>query len=71
MKKIQKIEWPGAVRCLDCKEVLVSNYTHDCQICHCKNQTMVDGGKAYFRYGGLDMDKVQILELSIRKGRKK
>ncbi len=61
----KRIEWPGAVRCGDCKEVLVSNYVHDFVCCNCANGTFVDGGKAYHRYGGKDLKKVQLLKLSI------
>jgi hypothetical protein len=57
--------WPGVVQCLECKAVLVSNYTHDYKTCGCPNQTMVDGGKDYLRYGGVSMSKVRVLRLSI------
>lgn len=61
---MKRIEWPGVVQCLHCKEVLVSNYVHEFVSCRCINQAFVDGGKAYLRYGGLDMTKVQVLKLS-------
>jgi hypothetical protein len=61
----EKIEWPGVVQCLECKEVLVSNYTHDFKRCQCPNETMVDGGRAYLRCGGVDMRKVRVLKLSV------
>lgn len=48
----------NAVQCKDCKEILVSHYTHDYKTCKCPQETMVDGGLSYGRYGGKDMDKV-------------
>lgn len=49
----------NSVTCLLCGEVLVSNYTHDYKQCSCENETMVDGGLSYVRYGGKDLDKVK------------
>ena len=49
----------NSVTCLSCKEVLVSHHRHDYKTCGCDNQTMVDGGTAYQRYGGLDLKKVK------------
>lgn len=49
----------NSVTCLDCGEVLVSHHRHDYKTCGCDNQTMVDGGTAYQRYGGLDLKKVK------------
>ena len=49
----------NSVTCLDCGEVLVSHHRHDYKTCGCDNQTMVDGGTAYQRYGGIDLKKVK------------
>ena len=49
----------NSVTCLKCKEVLVSHHRHDYKTCGCDNQTMVDGGTAYSRYGGIDLKKVK------------
>lgn len=49
--------------CVACKEVLVSNYTHDYVQCHCWQGTFVDGGRAYLRYGGKDLAQVLPLKL--------
>ena len=49
----------NSVTCLSCKEVLVSHHRHDYKTCGCDNQTMVDGGTAYSRYGGVDLKKVK------------
>jgi len=49
----------NSVTCLSCNEVLVSHHRHDYKTCGCDNQTMVDGGTAYQRYGGIDLKKVK------------
>lgn len=51
----------NAVRCLSCNEVLVSYYGHDYKTCSCDNQTMVDGGNNYQRYGGKDLNLVETI----------
>ena len=51
----------GKVKCLNCGKVLESKYRHDFQSCDCENQTFVDGGNDYCRYGGMDMSKVKVL----------
>lgn len=48
----------NSVLCLGCGATLVSYHRHDYKTCNCENQTMVDGGTAYLRYGGVDMTKV-------------
>lgn len=47
------------VKCLNCDEVLISHHNHDFNICTCLNQTMIDGGYSYTRYGGVDMNLVE------------
>jgi hypothetical protein len=47
------------VTCLECGEVLVSEHRHDYKTCSCPNETMIDGGNAYVRYGGKDLSKVE------------
>lgn len=37
----------------------MSHHRHDYKTCGCENQTMVDGGTAYQRYGGIDLKKVK------------
>ena len=51
-KKISKVQ------CLGCGEVLLSQHVHDFQHCSCANYTFVDGGAQYYRYGGMNMDKI-------------
>ena len=46
------------VQCKACGEVLISYHRHDYKTCSCKNETMADGGTAYQRYGGKDLDLV-------------
>ena len=48
------------VTCLECGEVLVSEHRHDYKTCSCPNETMVDGGNAYVRYGGKDLSKIEL-----------
>lgn len=54
-------KYPGALQCLQCKTFLVSFSRHDYKTCQCPNQTMIDGGHDYLRYGGKDIKKIQIL----------
>lgn len=46
------------VQCKSCGEVLTSYHRHDYKTCGCWNETMVDGGTDYQRYGGKDLDLV-------------
>lgn len=48
------------VQCKQCGEVLTSYYGHDYKTCSCENVTMVDGGTNYQRYGGKDLDLVDL-----------
>jgi hypothetical protein len=50
----------SSVICLECGEVLVSRHRHDYKTCSCEQETMIDGGLEYIRYGGRDLAKVQI-----------
>ena len=49
------------VKCLECGTILESRHVHDYNTCDCPNNTMVDGGLEYERYGGKDMDKVETM----------
>lgn len=46
------------VQCKNCGEVLTSYNRHDYKTCGCENETMVDGGNDYQRYGGKDLSLV-------------
>lgn len=56
-------KYPGVIQCLECKKILVSFHRHDYKTCSCPNETMIDGGHDYLRYGGKDMKKIQILKI--------
>lgn len=51
----------NSVKCLCCGEVLVSKNHHHYVVCNCDNKTFVDGGLDYSRYGGKDLDNVEVL----------
>jgi hypothetical protein len=53
----------NSVTCLECLETLVSYHRHDYKTCGCKNETMVDGGIEYLRYGGKDMRKLSLYSI--------
>ena len=46
------------IKCLACGKVIESYHRHDYKTCGCPNNTMVDGGIVYQRYGGKDMKLV-------------
>ncbi len=39
------------IKCLGCKKRLFSFSGHDLKYCGCNNDTFVDGGRNYLRYG--------------------
>jgi hypothetical protein len=49
----------NSVKCLDCGVTLVSSSVHDYKTCLCPNETMVDGGVEYERYGGKNLTRVE------------
>ena len=60
-KGIRKVLTLNSVRCLECNEVLVSKSQHHFVMCSCPNETATDGGNAYQRYMGRDLNKVENL----------
>ena len=52
----------GLVKCLVCGTYLQSKSRHDFQCCKCENGTFVDGGFAYSRVGGKDLDKIETIQ---------
>lgn len=46
-------------RCKMCGTILQSLHRHDYKKCSCDNETMLDGGLDYQRYGGHDMNLVE------------
>ena len=51
----------NAVKCLACDKILESTYRHDYKTCGCSNETMVDGGLDYCRFGGVNLGLVENL----------
>ena len=49
----------NAVKCNRCDETIVSYHRHDYKTCSCDN-AMVDGGTDYTRYGGSDIEKIDV-----------
>jgi len=41
----------NAVKCPDCRQVLISMSTHDFRTCECENEVHVDGGRSYLKRG--------------------
>ncbi len=51
----------GSVYCCQCATVLESTYRHHFVQCDCPNETFVDGGDDYTRYGGKDLNKITVM----------
>lgn len=47
------------IRCLKCGGELESKFRHDFKKCSCDNETFVDGGNDYFRYGCINIDLIE------------
>ena len=60
-KGLVKVLTLNSVKCLECGEILESKHRHQFSMCHCPNETFVDGGNLYQRFGGKDLDKVENL----------
>jgi hypothetical protein len=58
-ERMQKNRYHEGVTCLECNETLFSSTRHDCKTCSCPNETLIDGGGEYTRYGGADLSKVK------------
>jgi hypothetical protein len=60
MRGFDMCESPGinAVKCLNCGKVMESKSVHDFRMCNCPNETFVDGGTDYQRYGGHRMELI-------------
>lgn len=39
----------NAVKCPDCRQVVISMSTHDFRVCNCPNETTADGGRSYLK----------------------
>lgn len=53
----------NSVKCLECSEELISYHRHDYKVCGCPNETMVDGGLSYERFGAKDISKVELMHV--------
>lgn len=49
------------IKCLKCGEILESKFRHDFQMCHCDNQTAVDGGNDYLKVCAVDPNLIEII----------
>ncbi len=58
-----KWRYQQATVCLLCNKVIFSVNRHDYRKCGCPNETVVDGGREYLRYGGKDMTKIKLVTL--------
>lgn len=59
IKMKNKVIIYNQITCLECNTVLVSEHRHDYKTCSCPNETMIDGGHEYVRYGGKDLSKIE------------
>ncbi len=50
----------GKIICLECKIILESKTVHDFRGCDCENESFVDGGNDYLRFGGKELHKIGI-----------
>lgn len=58
----------NGIKCPVCKTVLFSRARHDFRQCDCINETFVDGGFDYLRYGYKDLPPTSIeIELDVTK----
>jgi len=46
------------IKCLNCDMILESKFRWDFQSCDCPNNTFIDGGDDYIRFGCMDITKV-------------
>lgn len=63
-KLIELDKQVSGVICLACGTILVSWHRHDFKYCKCPNETFVDGGRDYLRYGGVGMEFIQTVEVA-------
>lgn len=45
------------VKCPVCLKRMFSFHVHDFKLCGCKNETMIDGGRSYLRWGWAEKGK--------------
>lgn len=64
-EEIDKWRFQDALYCHECDTVLYSINRHHFIYCGCPNNTFIDGGKDYTKYGAKDMNKVVMLTLDL------
>ena len=62
MKKESKVQ---GIWCKDCDSVIYSVNRHHFHKCGCANETFVDGGRDYTRYGGKSMTSIELVEINL------
>jgi hypothetical protein len=65
LKTVKKHALVEGVLCLSCNQALWSlsrNHFHDCG---CNNETFVDGGKDYLRYGAKSLKKTALVTINL------
>jgi hypothetical protein len=65
--KVERVQ--EAVVCLQCNTVLYSIHRHHYHSCGCPNETFVDGGKDYLRYGAMNMSAVATTRIDLISGK--
>lgn len=64
-QQINKWRYQTAVHCLGCNTVIYSINRHHFHKCGCDNETFVDGGRDYTRYGGVGMSKIKLVTIDL------
>ena len=59
---MSKIIKHAKLKCLECGKIIESKHRHDFVKCGCKNEAFVDGGYDYFRYGAMDIERVEVVK---------
>ena len=60
MKNFDRQLVASYARCKQCGTVVQSLHRHDYKTCSCDNKTMIDGGTDYQRFGGVDIQWVEV-----------
>lgn len=64
-KEIEKFRYQPAAHCKECDTVIYSANRHHYNSCECPNETIIDGGKDYTRWGAKDMSKASLGNLDL------
>ena len=55
------------IKCLSCNTILESKYRWDFKSCDCPNNTYIDGGNDYLRFGTKDLTKILFWDEEVKK----